>query len=243
MLYAYMFPRLQHLHGSDGTKRMHPSRRKVLVSPRLDSTPRFMCVRFAVHVHLYMMQRCGRGILPLPLWQARRCSGVSMLLKESRSRMCMLHTVHRLDDSVVESCRLFYPWIVWLALMLIRLSLCEAVGWSCQIWLWKVWLVSNYASCIRYLFIFHSLGFKNSFGCMYLSLYMLLGLLEKWTNCLFVSSRTFHSLLDLGKASKSVVKHSVKTGKTDLQRLCLRRRKGEVASLSVSASVLVNFPV
>ena len=109
---------------------MHPSRGKVLMSRRLDITSRLL------HALSFLpMCNCGCCRLwpwhsSLPLCLARRCymtgstSGVSISLKESRSRMLLI--VRRLDDSVAERGRLFYPRIVcrWC------LSLHKAVGWS-----------------------------------------------------------------------------------------------------------------
>ena len=199
------------------------------MSRRLDITSRLL------HALSFLpMCNCGCCRLwpwhsSLPLCLARRCymtgstSGVSMLLKESRSRM--LFTVGR-RPARWFCCRK-RPTILSqnsLALMLI-----PSQSWGLKLATFDFENCNLYATmhlvcCIpshpyvtrRHLlyFPFHE-NPKETY--QYLSLYMLLGLLEKWPNHLLASSRPFNALLDLCKTSKLGVRHSDKSGETDLQ--------------------------
>ena len=138
------------------------------MSRRLDITSRLL------HALSFLpMCNCGCCRLwpwhsSLPLCLARRCymtgstSGVSISLKESRSRMLL--TVRRLDDSVAERGRLFYPRIVcrWC------LSLHKAVGWSfARFDFENCNLYASNASCMCYIpfvhifSIFHSMKIQK----------------------------------------------------------------------------------
>jgi len=70
---------------------------------------------------------------------------------------------------------------------------------------------------------------------------MLSGVLEKWPNYLFASSCPFHALLDLCKTSNSGVKHSDKTGETDLQIFCPYHMEEKEACISASAPSVFLF--